>query len=1415
MRRRYGISQRSFFLSGPVLLAATLSAFFFAACAANKAPVRPHGDGGLDGALGDGAIDGASGDLGMSDDLGGMDDGGADAGPVATVGMCGACTADTECLDGRICREVATGSFACVPTCDPDLPSCLSGFYCTEDLAFGGFFCAPLGGFCCVDHDGDLHGEGIDCVGTDCSDGAMCSADGAPCASTDTACLACVAAAHAINSSASEICNGTDDNCDGTVDEPPTDCTTGRCGSADGLAYSSITSATCVDAMCGAGTVTPCGFFTCESGAGAGTRCATSCDPAMLGDDDRFCVGTAHCDLAACIPDLSNGTACNEDTDCSSAHCENGYCCDSGRCCVTATDCDATGTGSATVCTNTATCQGARGEVSCTAGFQCDVVTGIPDDSACTPSVRALECGLYLPLFCSGLADQPPPACPTSCADDAACVVAAHCESGSCVTDRPAGGVCARNQDCTDGLSCADGVCCDTGCSGTCQACNLPGSVGRCSAVPVGNDPDSECLGFSCGAYFDSFDGFGRCYGKRDVDDTRATCNGSGACLSAATLCPAMLPGAVTIDCNDSCQAPVAATCVNTTAGRCDNLDDPADLTTCGLGACQRSVQRCVGGLAAACVPGTSTAETCNNIDDNCNGIPDDGSPLVLCPRPTNATATRCDVGTCVLDNCASGFGNCDAVYSTGCETSLNSLTNCGTCGTGCSLANANATCATGSCAVQSCDASWGNCDGSAATGCETRLDTLSNCGACGNGCSLANATETCSTGTCTLVVCDSGFGNCDGGSANGCETALNALSNCGGCGVTCNLANATESCSTGTCTLGVCNPGYGDCDGDPSNGCETHLNSLADCGGCGTSCALANATESCTTGTCALTACVGLYRDCDGNAANGCERPINTLTDCGACNAVCDIPAATETCGSGTCVLASCGAGLGDCNGVAGDGCETMLNSTANCGGCAVVCDRANAAETCPSGTCTLGACTSGYGNCDTDPTNGCETAINTVANCGTCGTICNLANATEACTAGACAIASCSAGFANCDANPANGCETPTNTLTNCGGCGLSCARANAAESCSAGACTLGACDAGFGNCDGNALNGCETALNTLTNCGGCGAVCDITNASESCSTGSCQLTACTAGFGNCDGGLANGCETALNTLTNCAGCGATCARANAAESCSTGACTLGACDPGYGNCDGDPSNGCETPLNTLGNCGGCGTLCDRANATETCPGGVCTLGACTGSFGNCNANPTDGCEAPLTTTTNCGACAVPCAPANGTGTCATTTCAVATCNANYTDVDGTPTNGCECLDEGYPSACASAASLGSVAMGGNATASGKTPAASSPSDWFYVDFPGTGGTPSFSLTVNDGSLFRFDVQLGSCAGGSSTCGEGGSSTGLTTWSFVDNASVGFTRRLVDWPVRIYVRVFRITSGASCGGYTLRVTR
>jgi hypothetical protein len=119
-------------------------------------------------------------------------------------------------------------------------------------------------------------------------------------------------------------------------------------------------------------------------------------------------------------------------------------------------------------------------------------------------------------------------------------------------------------------------------------------------------------------------------------------------------------------------------------------------------------------------------------------------------------------------------------------------------------------------------------------------------CGAntlqCSNFCcaeGLVNATTTCNAGTCE-VVCNSGFGNCSKNYASGCESNLNndAL-HCGSCANSCvaQMPNASVSCQSGTCHLDSCQPNYGNCDNNPSNGCETLLNTNANCGGCGQAC--------------------------------------------------------------------------------------------------------------------------------------------------------------------------------------------------------------------------------------------------------------------------------------------------------------------------------------------------------------------------------------------------------------------------------------------------------------------------------------------------------------------------------------------------------------------------------------------------
>src|SRR5205814_8112285 len=47
------------------------------------------------------------------------------------------------------------------------------------------------------------------------------------------------------------------------------------------------------------------------------------------------------------------------------------------------------------------------------------------------------------------------------------------------------GTACGGAGECAGGI-CADGVCCTAACAGQCQACDVPGSVGACTAVTCG-----------------------------------------------------------------------------------------------------------------------------------------------------------------------------------------------------------------------------------------------------------------------------------------------------------------------------------------------------------------------------------------------------------------------------------------------------------------------------------------------------------------------------------------------------------------------------------------------------------------------------------------------------------------------------------------------------------------------------------------------------------------------------------------------------------------------------------------------------------------------------------------------------------------------------------------------------------------
>lgn len=534
--------------------------------------------------------------------------------PATCQGSRGAavCNANFECTtqsgvpDDSACTATTVANdcgwwlpIACTGATSQTAPACPTTCTTSAECDAGGW-CDPASRTCREDLD-DGAACGVDdgrCKSGHCQNGFCCA--GGDCCAAATDCPASYASPPVCTSPVA---------CDGEADVAT--CVASICGTAADVDD---------DRACTAATVaSDCGPYRPIFCTGSATQTAPACPTSCTGDAE--CDASAYCNAGGqCVPDQPDGGTCADDGECVAGHCQNGFCCASGDCCAADNDCDAYDV--APTCGSPAGCQGTRVEGVCSPTKQCGPAT-VDDDRGCA-GVEANACGPYPAALCTAAPSQSAPTCATSCTGDGGCDPSAHCDGGVCVPDAGPGGFCTTTSQCAGGLSCVDNVCCTSACTGGCEACDLPGSEGTCTAVPAGQDPDNECGAVSCVGFFHSWLG-DSCRRKADVPASQAACSGARSCRTQAQECGATTTaGPVTTTCDTTCQDPNLSTCTGTVAGACTNVNPGTQ--TCGQGACSRTVNQCQNGAPLTCTPGSPSTETCNDIDDNCDGTVDNGA---------------------------------------------------------------------------------------------------------------------------------------------------------------------------------------------------------------------------------------------------------------------------------------------------------------------------------------------------------------------------------------------------------------------------------------------------------------------------------------------------------------------------------------------------------------------------------------------------------------------------------------------------------------------------------------------------------------------------------------------------------------------------------------------------------------------
>jgi hypothetical protein len=386
-----------------------------------------------------------------------------------------------------------------------------------------------------------------------------------------------------------------------------------------------------------------------------------------------FALGLAA--LAACAGDGKKTTqACDTDYECAGGVCFDSQCytsctnqdqCQPDEFCVHKTS----GAGEADVCVTASEFEGCADDLACEAlvaepceAARCDAtqglcfVTDLADGEACTSrdgSGQCLEGACRVEVTCTPVGDGPDlcDGVDDDCdggTDEDHVVTETTCGIGAC--EVPGHVVCAEGQEqtqCAPGLPPDEN---DASCDGVDSDCDGATDEDCVICTPSG-DPADDCDGVD-----------DDCDGETDEEFVadEIPC-GLGVCqVPASRVC---LEGQVVDQCAPGLP-PVE------TDAECNGLDDDCDgqtdeevvvtPTTCGTGPCAAEGQLlCEAGVPVdTCAPGQPLAvddATCDNVDDDCDGVPDDELPVEL-PDGSVVFGSGLPCGT---GACAGGVTEC------------------------------------------------------------------------------------------------------------------------------------------------------------------------------------------------------------------------------------------------------------------------------------------------------------------------------------------------------------------------------------------------------------------------------------------------------------------------------------------------------------------------------------------------------------------------------------------------------------------------------------------------------------------------------------------------------------------------------------------------------------------------------------